>query len=240
MWSLQTPQLYDIFCISTNSACSSVFFQAWISTCHWTLLNASISIVDNLDMNSASHLHWDCSLLLHRSAATPQLRSVWDVWDLGMQVDKSSNLLGPTWDIAHNPLQHQPGNWKKENKVKQPKGKSCLSHSVILVARRCSVLGFCFATERLKPLVTMYEMWIWQYWQMYFILARWSTKYLGSTGPDRCSFGTGFMSRVKITENACWTGKRAAWKLACHVNSGQLVRFIKGSVPLKMCRWQKV
>lgn len=63
MWSLQTPQLYDIFCISTNSACSSVFFQAWISTCHWTLLNASISIVDNLDMNSASHLHWDCSLL---------------------------------------------------------------------------------------------------------------------------------------------------------------------------------
>lgn len=95
MWSLQTPPLYDIFCISTNSACSSVFFQAWISMCHWTLLNASISIVDRFghEFCFASPLGLLSPALQHRSAATPQLRSVWDVWDLGIYVDKSSNLL---------------------------------------------------------------------------------------------------------------------------------------------------
>ena len=196
MWSLQTPQLYDIFCISTNSVCSSVFFQAWISTCHWTLLNASISIVDNLDMNSASHLHWDCSLLHSTGQQQPHSCGVFGTF--GTSECRLTNHQTYLDLLEISPITLFSTNLeteKKENKVKQPKGKSCLWHSVILVARRCSVLGFCFATERLKPLVTMYEMWIWQYWQMYFILARWSTKYLGSTGPDRCSFGTGFMSR---------------------------------------------
>lgn len=139
----------------------------------------------------ASPLGLPSPALQHRSAATPQLRSVWDVWGLGMQVDKSSNLL----EIS--PIILSSTNLETENEIKWSSRKgnyvchilSLWLHGVVLYLD-----WFCFATERLKPLV-MYELWIWQYWHMYFILARWSTKCLGSTGPDRCRFGTGFMSR---------------------------------------------
>lgn len=133
------------------------FFQAWISMCHWTLLNASISIVTWILLRISAGIALSCTPTQVSSNPT----AAECLGRLGPR-NAGWQIIKPTWDIAHNPLQHQPGNWKNEIKwssQKDPKGKLCLSHSVILVARRCSVLGFCFATERLKPLVTLFELW---------------------------------------------------------------------------------